>query len=184
MKRILLVLTAMGAFAAQADWLYFLVNSYSAEGTKYNFDYAMVGVAQKGDGGWTAGVDYLYAVNPESGAVTDATLFESRPDGDSPYVETGEVYANIRDEYKSDSYAFYVETWKVGGEAPLWGFDGATMLGYEELRELGHVQLTDAEGQKLGSTATAWAVPEPTGGTLLLLGFAALALRRRRRVEG
>jgi len=179
MKSKLMMLAAVAAmsFGAHADLLYFLVNSYSPKGA-YNFDYAMVGVAKNVEGTWTTtwgGPDsdkkvYLQ-VKGEKGVWGD--YVDSNPAG--PYTEAGPAWADVSD-YTTGDYAFYVETYLDSKGDPIWGFDESTALGYAALQARGHIyeDITDTPN------LTAWAIPEPTSGLLLLFGFAALSLRRKR----
>jgi len=177
MKKLLMMVAGMVlALCAQADLLYFLVNSYSPEGPKYNFDYAMVGVAKNVDNQWVttwgAGEEKVYLqVQVDGGGSAD--YVDSVPSG--YYTEAGPSKALIADEYKADGYAFYIETYAGDGTDPIWGFDEATALGYTALLQQGHIYTDTTAAQDV----TPWNIPEPTSGMLMLLGFASLCLRRK-----
>jgi len=169
MKKLTILTLLFAAFAARADLLYFLVDGYTPDGPVANFDFAMVGVAdEKG-----ATVGYLN-IQPsvDSGATASPYI---AADNSSVYSSAGPAWADLSD-YTTGDYKFYIETYRNDSDVPIWGYGVDTAMSYSQLLAGGHIYqpgVTDPQD------VTPWQVPEPTSGMLLVLGFAALGLRRK-----
>jgi len=174
-KLMMMAVVAAMSFGAQADLLYFLVDGFSYEGPKYNFDYAVVGVAKNGVQDWDEGKNVYLYIQPSAGSSAGASKTLAA-DNSGTYSVAGPAWADLSD-YTANDYTFYIETYKYGfGQSPIWGYNSETAQSYQQLLAGNHIYINDTSTPNV----TAWNVPEPTSGMLFLLGFAALSLRRKR----
>lgn len=150
----LVVLAAVLAMAglAQADALYWQVDTGAADAS-YRGEYAYAA---------------LYA--------SDGSLLDS-------YYEAvgGKVAPTLSDlgAYGSTGHSFYVELYNASLDSVYKG----SAVSYDQLVASGYISTTGVEMPNYTATTgfNGASVPEPTGGMLLLVGGALLALRRRRR---
>lgn len=146
----------------------------------------MIGGAQADALYWqvdTAAGDASY-----KGEWTHAALFAS--DGTTTGSQVGDYYkadangrlaptlSDLRD-YGSSSYSFYVELYNVSLDAAAYK---TGLVSYDQLAQSGYISTGNVALPRYASTSgfNGASVPEPTGGVLMLIGGALLALRWRR----
>lgn len=168
---LLLVTGSFAALAARADLLYFMVSAFDWDGPK-NFDYATVGATD--DGGKTATYLNIYS-SP------DMTGVETVIAGSDAERYTAVGWADVTG-YTDASmeYTFFVETWADGEDDPIWGYSSEKALSYAQLFKDGHIYIP---GETDAQDVTPWNVPEPSSGLLMLIGIAALGLRRKSKMK-
>ena len=181
MKRTMIALVvAAAAFAAPsafAGYIYAMVqDAHYADGTRVDFDYAKV----KATGGSAVeGGDYLYFFTPDSSAslgqeyASDAT-HRNYSDG---ACETETDYAQgFYVGYDADKYytTFLFELWLNSDVV------GTASFGTSEL--LDSLVSDSGRGGAKAAVVSTVVIPEPTSALLMLLGVAALVLRRRSRL--
>jgi len=171
---VMMVVVLGAAFAAQADVLmYFTANAFDWSGPKL-FEFAMVGVAKDGETNWGTGGSQVYAKIYPSYDSKEGDIFLAS-DGER-YRATG--WADITEYADTDAgYTFYVETYANTSDDPIIGYSADTAKTYAQLVQENHIYDTTSTAPQ---DLTAWNVPEPTSGMLLLLGSALLALKRKR----
>ena len=171
-RKIVLMASLLLALAARADYLLWQVNQTGAE-EPVSFAFARLTV--KGDGveagtylpqagtDWKTDVLHATFPEPENGLATLAS-----------YADLGE--------YANSAYSFAVELYAFeGNTASLVGV--SDYVKYDQMKERFHVYSDmSLSGITPYTYGTFRAVPEPTGGLLLLMGLGALALRRKRAV--
>ena len=180
MKRTMITfVAAAAAFAAPsafAGYIYAMVqDAHYADGTRVDFDYAKV----KATGGSAVeGGDYLYFFTPDSSAslgqeyASDAT-HRNYSDG---ACETETDYAQgFYVGYDADKYytTFLFELWLNSDVV------GTASFGTSEL--LDSLVSDSGRGGAKAAVVSTVVIPEPTSALLMLLGVAALVLRRRSR---
>ncbi len=156
----------VAAKAASIDW--------SVKGTVDTTNY-QVFIVSAIDEGWT-GVSDIAAASEALGLGGSGTIVKN---GRS-YYAGGTIYgANITTEAAAGFYWVIVS----GVDATTYNYVAADMSGkvYEAPQPSpGEFNNFNAAGILAGTQGTFAGVPEPTSGLLALLGFAGLALRRRR----
>lgn len=169
-------LVAASASEAAVEYLYWQVEQ--KPGGAVEFDHAQLAVyklnGESGEQERVVTADYPYGVY--LGSKDNPSDFEYWEDSDdSRLTLPGRATAGIVDDWQGAAYSFQLELYNEN-----WDLVGRGMLvSYEELRH------AIFEGGSAGALHT-WnavgpaPVPEPTGGTLVLLGFALLGLRRKR----
>lgn len=175
MKKLFSMVLAVAAMtAAKADYIYAMIQNahYGYNGSPVYFDYTKV----------SAGGEYLYFYTVDS-STSDWTMYAS--DLSDSTSSDGAVGDNPKGFFVgydgSKSYTtFLFELWTGTGEY-------AQLLGQREV-SLAALQaagaITSGTNQS-GVTAyrISEVVPEPTGGMLILLGMAVMALKRKLKVE-
>ena len=165
MKKTTLIAAAMLiAACARADYLYWMVNEDSQSQDSVPFMYAKVAVSGEGVAEETYLVD---------GFGNDEVLWSGFPTPETGY-STAPAYFNLGS-YGAEGFSFAVELYGVEGDLVGRG----DIKTFEQLRDFvyGDMGHGGIDPWVVSSTA---AVPEPTGGVLVLFGCALLALRRRR----
>lgn len=182
MKSRILTLAAAGllGFTASADILYWQVgdNAPTTYATAYlsaqdeggNMYYASENQFSNGGSG-EAGTPANFANGGYAGATIDASKILSWNDGETPF--SGDV----------STLSFFVELFDAENN---W-LAQTTPANVTQLKNNGQYvtsagfnsNFTGANGT-FGSGSTSYGVPEPTSGLLMLVGFGALALRRRK----
>ena len=157
MKKMLLVAVVVGAWAmgAFADYGYlnFVIDQSAAE-KPVDFSYARVGVAGEGA--------YLNLQG------TDSPWVVGNGDGTAP-----QNWADLG-AYNSPLYSYFVELYDIDFNA----IAASEVFGYDALTS--HIATPMGQGGATPWTVTTFNVPEPSSALLLILGFGALALRRRK----
>ena len=168
MKKLLLAGSlAMGLCQAQAvEWL-----AWTVEGAEQEFNYAMLVVYKDGEklmteDGWKTHVR-------EPGKDIEQIAY---PDATGHSTESAKYYADISS-WQGAAYSFQLEllneSWDVlNPEAPIVSYEALSTARFDN-------ELGIPENQTWNAIGPA-PVPEPTGGTLALLGLALLGLKRKR----
>ena len=169
MKRILIksfltVALALSVQAAMTDYLYLFVgddegNSPTYNSQSVNYEYATVKITGTEDSGYLS----LYAggANQSSGIIMSAA-------GNAPAY--AELPNNYNDYTKYSTFLF--ELWDENANRLAW-------QRYNVGDVSGNIVGSNSQGTPLNVTTV---VPEPTGGMLMLLGMAVLAMRRKTRM--
>lgn len=161
MKTMKLILASAALFIAHlasAEMLYWMIGSENTIEFNYAVAYATDGVNK-------------FEVNNEMYGNQDL----------SPTTTIGPTLTEFGDGFTWSNYSYYVEllTWDGSKESSVGVSEWAT---YDSLVSKGAII---PSGMGIPSTAQLWAptvnVPEPSGSLLILLGLAALALKRRSR---
>ena len=162
---------AVGMRTAEAEYatIFWTVGS-EVEGT---FSYSTCGVAYKAPSDMSYG-HYLLDGTEIAGGIVGAEVKDMSPLRGEPMTGALEV----RNGVDYDGYTFRVELFDDSGDLMAY----SKTESFASLRDAIHC-VGMGTGQSMESTwspTVFTAVPEPTSGVLVLLGFAGLALRRRR----
>jgi len=168
MKKVLLMAVALGAMFASADsYLYWMIGDTSSYGSaNYAKVRAFNGETDEG---------YLALYYSDGTAVTTPTdkggVYVSEAKGDQDvglgmYAALGNLLGN--------TYSYIIE---------LYNDKDVFLAQSSEIAYSAQYVVDSGMGVPGGgaATGTAYAIPEPTSGIMVLLGMATLALRRRRR---
>lgn len=171
MKRLFLGLVALAFGNLQAEVLYWMGDASRDE---IEFNFARVAVVKDGD------IDNVicYLESPEGGTAAM---------GNEGNYMTGASWADLS-VYTSNEYGFFVEIMNYGkpntdpqGEDRWFVAGHSNVSSYQDLVSAGHVYM---DSLSMPNIQAAWAptvmIPEPSGALMILLGLAALNLRRRR----
>ena len=172
MKRLFLGLVALAFGNLQAEVLYWMGD---ASENQIEFKFAHVAVVKDGD------MDNVIAYLNFADGSGPAMM------GNEGDYMTGASWADVS-AYTSNEYGFFVEIMNYGkpntdlqGEDRWFVAGHSNVSGYQDLVSAGHVY---TDSLSMPNIQAAWAptvvIPEPSGTLLILLGLAALNLRRRR----
>ena len=172
MKRILSVLLVFGALSAAAEdsYLYWMLG----DTTPYASDsYKQIRVRFDGGG-------YLSLYAPDATSETGLTSV-NQSDAKGDYITPaqanyGALYAQLA---SGTSYStFVIELWNDSSFVAQ-----SETLSYSDALANYYIATANSIHLSTAWAATSFAIPEPNSAMLLLLGCAALGLRRRRRLE-
>ena len=171
MKKFLMFSLTVAAmcFAAQAgnSYIYWLLGDPSQSGMEGgDWDYAKIAVRSSQDGSFTS-----YLLMGDS--VSDKAYYDS-----ADPTEIGPSFANLGG-YGSDEYSFLIELY-LESTGEMIGVNGQSVSYAELLANDSIAGSMIGGGNAFDFSTLGYSVPEPTSGLMLLVGMAALALRRRR----
>lgn len=92
-------------------------------------------------------------------------------------------YASVVSPYASETYSFAIELGNWDWDNGTWTMIATSeAVSYRDLKTGGHIAAWDGTDPAAPSVwqPASYVIPEPSGGMLMLMGFALLALRRRR----
>ena len=189
MKRLFLMVcavSALTALAAEDSYLYWMVGDDAvvndAQGEKVDFSWSMMTakVVAYDSSTWPSGGSVvplsLYAQNQQTGALSPVADNVVTLTGDnSPY------YAFIGSGVQAPVWSYFIELYNDGKffARSEKGLDYMTAVSGDYLRGS---DLKPGEGLWSVSQFTTTAAPEPNSALLMLIGCAALALRRRKQI--
>lgn len=181
-KMFLAAVVAMATGLAMADYMYWMVseaNFAGLSGADANFAYATVRAGTGADVAENisegSGYYTMYTVdgNGQSSATDQYQFYSAESNPNS--TDGGAAFFGSFESSTVDSFLF-----------ELWNEDGS-LVGYASRTRADILSSISSDSILGGSHPTSYSpfvltgvVPEPTSGLLLLLGFAGLALRRRR----
>lgn len=185
MKRLLLGLLALAFSNLRAEVIYWMGD---ASKNQIDFVYAHVGVVKNGDMENVVYLEFPDGATSEYGTPLsgESILVDMDANGNVDY-KTGASWADVS-KYTSNEYGFFVEIVNYGkpntdpsGEDRRYVAGVSDVWSYQDLVSAGHVY---TDSLSMPNIQAAWAptvmIPEPSGALLILLGLAALNLRRRR----
>ena len=176
MKKILILAVAayaamLTATAAEDSYLYWQVDV--SGDTSYSFNYATIREANS--------QSYLSLYSSASDASMGTQLYTDGYGVDGNYAvgtKAGPTYAGLAS-YGIGS-SFVVELWAEGSSKSDTSLVGWSYLSYADVLDSIYKPMSTTTLSPYTITASQL-VPEPTSGLLALLGFAALALRRKQK---
>lgn len=179
MKAIAIAALAVASFAVRADYLYWQIEDArftTPSGADANFEFATVrnGANATATDHVGSGSEYykLYTINNGQSAATEQFQFYS----DLNHPNSTEGLAQFFGDFSGNVSMFLFELWDADGN----------LVGYSEKTRQDIVYAIAPTGGFSGESIAYRplvlqdVVPEPTSGLLVLLGIAALSLKRRR----
>ena len=162
MSKLITVLAfALAASAASAtdSYLYWLIDGANYNGSAINFSYVTISADD--------GENYLSLYSP--GTATSETSYLLSNGANSSYGAPAGIYAGFDGSVSS----FLVELWSDSDVRVGWQSYGSGALA-------DYIFNSTTGGTSTTPFAVSSVVPEPTSGLMMLLGIAALALKRRK----
>ena len=168
--------TAMTACTLRAGLLYWMIDGEAGD----SFAEAYMQTLESANGNAENVVALLYSLDTSSGDRIDYEPYVGiESEGDAGRMFGGEsIYAEI----SADSSLVYgVQLGVLGADNSFTAQFSSERLTYERLAGMGAVQKSEVGvyDQAWNLAMASWAVPEPNGALLVLIGTALLALRRR-----
>ena len=179
MKRSLLlaaIISAAGAFASDS-YLYWMINNTTSDAGK--FDYAYVRIR---DANTTPEADSYLTIY--DGAFEDPYEVGGESGVSKTYIEKAATrqsgfYASLANISDLSSASFIVELYNDEGKFLAQSFNNGSYSTVNGYIYSGGISVPPS----VAWTAGTFALPEPSSGLLMLVGFAMLGLRRRRQAK-
>lgn len=168
MKKLLMFSLTVAAmcFAARADYIYWMLSNPAAAGALGTWDYAKIAVREAGSDAVTG---YL--------TMGDSESQKAYADWTDP-SEIDNSFASLGS-FGSDGYSFLVELYnEATGE--MIGANGRAVSYGDLLANDSIAGAIGMGGNAFDFSSVGYTIPEPTSGLMLLIGFSALALKRKR----
>lgn len=169
--------TAMTACTLRADVLYWMIDGEAGD----SFSAAYLQTLESANGKADNVIAWLYSLDASSGVRIDyynsAVGIEREDDAERMFC--GE---SIPTEISADpSLVYGVQLGVLGADGSFTAQFSSERLTFERLVEMAAVQKSEVGvyDQAWNLATASWAVPEPNGALLVLVGTALLALRRR-----
>lgn len=169
--------TAMTACTLRADVLYWMIDGEAGD----SFSAAYLQTLESANGKADNVIAWLYSLDASSGVRIDyynsAVGIEREDDAERMFC--GE---SIPTEISADpSLVYGVQLGVLGADGSFTAQFSSERLTFERLVKMGAVQMSavGVYDQPWNLATASWAVPEPNGALLVLVGTALLALRRR-----
>jgi len=172
MKRFLFGLIIAATFSVQAEtYLYWMIDTAAARSAGFDYKAAKLVASQSSTWSWAADANYLSPYGSDGAvSVTKQQIADADGMGDGFYSALGS---------DTTGRTYFIELLADSGSVLAYseGLSYASASSY-----LSSLTQFDPGASSLwtASTFTTAPIPEPTSGMMLLLGVAALALRRRR----